>query len=207
MSTIKDCIRIRVQNCVKNAKRNTSARHGDIFVLEFEKDIIKYYGIVFEMCEEIIKNSEYVYKLCEQYLIVLEKVHDTVTNENRKNVRSVNTNRARFRANKLLVRQIIDVKTGKMIDSFTNMVWNSHNHYGSYWSVTYTVNECVESSNGFDPVLENVCAPGIHYFKNIISALAYKIPDSDYAGRWIYWGSNGQKKIVGMYTHGTLLTQ
>lgn len=177
----------------------------------------------------------------DKYLIVLEKLPDTLTNEGRQNVYSMN--RARFRADKLFVHKIINIDTGRLVSTFTNRVWCPYElpvekssiysfvqsrfearlpssnrpqglqrrpqgllrRYDLYWSVTYTVNEIVEPSNGFDSDINSVSAPGIHYFKNIVCALAYKVPNSDYAGRWIYWGNNGQRRLTGFYTSGQLI--
>uniref|UniRef100_A0A6C0ECD2 Uncharacterized protein n=1 Tax=viral metagenome TaxID=1070528 RepID=A0A6C0ECD2_9ZZZZ len=56
--------------------------------------------------EKYIKDNTFVYKSCQKYVIILQKLHDTVTNENRTMVKD--SNYAIFCANKLLVVEIFN---------------------------------------------------------------------------------------------------
>ena len=63
-----------------------------------------------EELSEYIDDKKYVYKICGDYIVVLEKLPDTITNENRSNISQIDDNKlyAKYRANKLLVKQIIN---------------------------------------------------------------------------------------------------
>jgi antitoxin component YwqK of YwqJK toxin-antitoxin module len=65
-----------------------------------------------QLTEELIdyiNDKKYVYKTCGNYIVVLEKLEDTITNENRSNVSQIGNNKlyAKYRADKLFVKQII----------------------------------------------------------------------------------------------------
>ena len=59
-----------------------------------------------ELCKEYIVDPKYVFKSCGNYIVVLQKLLDTITNESRSDVS--NAMYANYRANKLRVILIIN---------------------------------------------------------------------------------------------------
>jgi hypothetical protein len=57
---------------------------------------------------DYINDEKYVYKTCGDFVVVLEKLEDTITNENRTNISQLGDNKlyAKYRANKLLVKKL-----------------------------------------------------------------------------------------------------
>uniref|UniRef100_A0A6C0EAX7 Uncharacterized protein n=1 Tax=viral metagenome TaxID=1070528 RepID=A0A6C0EAX7_9ZZZZ len=65
-----------------------------------------------------------VYNKCNRYILILEKLEDTLTNESRSDV--VDKYHAQFKANKLLVKKIIDVVTLEEKDRCDSHSLGSH---------------------------------------------------------------------------------
>lgn len=147
-------------------------------------------------------DCERVYKSCrEKYIVVMEKLHDTQTNENRADV--VNKNTAKFRASKLNVLLIINLLDGTT--DKTNIV-------SIFWGVDkqrttrYTVGSIVEP-NYYDQNIDVVCSNGIHYFRSLEPAYFYgmwthfygvsSIPMSmsKYTGVYKQWHDNGAQGV------------
>jgi len=146
---------------------------------------------------DYINNKKYVYKTCDDFIVVLEKLKDTITNENRSNVSQISDNKlyAKYRANKLLVKKIINKY------ELTNCEKVMSNGYKI--KTEYKINETVYP-NKFDNDLENVCSSGIHYFLNLKSAFYYGIVMNNMNGKYLSWYDDGQIKIKCNYVDGKL---
>ena len=137
---------------------------------------------------DYINDKKYVYKTCGDFIVVLEKLEDTITNENRSNVSQIDDNRlyAKYRANKLLVKEIInkyDLTNCEVVES-------------NYCSNTkYKINENVYP-NDFDTNLEKVCSFGIHYFLKLVRAFYYNIETEIMNGEYLEWYDDGEMCFV-----------
>ena len=143
-----------------------------------------------------IENPLCVYKLCQsEWLVIMEKLPSTKTNETRPNVK--NHMYAKFRANKLKVLAIVNVNNEKnlavLLHTFQFENINS--------TVLYEVEKEVTPDH-FDKEIENVCSNGIHYFKMIDRAFLYRDSPIDYTGIWFDWYDSGQIKNRQIYVNG-----
>lgn len=141
-------------------------------------------------------NSNYVYKSCEiVWIVVLKKLPDTITNESRE---VADANHAKFRADKLLVVDIINkFDTSKKIDAV-----RSSKYQKAY--INYKIGE-IASVDDFETNLSAVCAKGLHYFKSIESAFYYELDGIYryfYTGYHCSWHENGNKHKEGNYVDG-----
>lgn len=123
---------------------------------------------------------EHVYKICRgkdtnKWIVIMKKLPDTITNEDRKNV--YNRHYAKFRANKLRVIKIINIFSLKSVKKIT------HNPICSGVETIYQKNYIVLPDK-YDES-EKVCTHGIHYYKSISAAYYYDNPEDDYVGKWI----------------------
>jgi antitoxin component YwqK of YwqJK toxin-antitoxin module len=135
----------------------------------------------------------FVFKSClKKWIVVLHKLTDTITNESRSNAKDLMY--AKFRANKLLVVCVVNKFTQKSIDNITNSVHKEK-------TIIYKKGEIIEV-NDFDENLENICAPGIHYFKSPEAAFYYEIPNN-YFGLYKLWYGSGQLGVECTYKNGT----
>lgn len=178
--------------------------------------IIRKYGDFVESpgrCGQHSNPCSYVYKLCNnnfygknsqrEWLVIMEKLPDTITNESRTGV--INPLCAKFRADKLKVTAIINVNTLCTIDSITNY-YSQINH--PPWRIaapiflateylvletTYTVGE-IAIPNSFDSNLSKVCTSGIHYFRSIEPAFYYRDSPPGFKGLWPTWSDNGVRQ-------------
>lgn len=134
--------------------------------------------------------SNIAFKLCHgTHLIFMEKLPDTITNEDRRYVFDMSC--AKFRANKLRVRLIVNITN---LDDVSNLVINTYADYNTHSTVCYQTNRIVEPDD-FDNNIEVVCSSGIHYFKSIEPAFNY---NRDYLNEidglncvWKQWHDNG----------------
>ncbi len=109
--------------------------------------------------------TNYCYKSCGiNWIVKMEKLPDTITNENRKDV--VNKLTAKFRANKLKVTDIFNKFDNTKINEITNSCFTKQ--------LTYKIGEIVVADN-FDPNIDNVCSSGIHYFNSIDPCMFFDI--------------------------------
>lgn len=178
-------------------------------------------------CNKYIDNENYVYKLCNdvselkqeqknwkkfqvccrQWIVILQKTDNTKTNENRSNVR--NKSHAKFRANELLVVEIININVGMDIEtktlktSITNLsdIIRFGDIVPSFVETVYEVGKIVKSDI-FDSNLDQICSGGIHYFKTLITAYYYRDVPKNYSGVWTTWYDTGQKSSEGKYKDG-----
>jgi antitoxin component YwqK of YwqJK toxin-antitoxin module len=160
----------------------------------------------------------YVFASCSrEWIIVLLKLGNTKTNEERSNV--INPMFAKFRADKLLVVDIIHkVFPNNTINETTN-----RNVFGSIYE-SYKKGEIIEVQN-FDNDLENIDGNGIYYFKSLDAARCYQnsfhhegicrkyddngqkmkeflLGSGRYHGQYKEWYGNEQLKIECTYNDG-----
>jgi antitoxin component YwqK of YwqJK toxin-antitoxin module len=147
-----------------------------------------------EFCQQY--PADIVYKSCGEHIVVLEKLSDTITNENRDNIGE--PMHAKFRANKLKVLCIFSKDNPiDQLDFIENTSYTPN-------IITYRRGETIEIKN-FDTNLNEVCAEGIHYFKSLESAYYYSRPiDKKYTGGCVYWHDNGQCAAMHNYVDGQL---
>lgn len=129
-----------------------------------------------------LKDKDYVFKsCCREWIVVMEKLPDTITNETRTNIDDVLIEK--YRANKLRVLLIFN----KFDPTETKMeIFNS---VYSKKKIKYKVGHIV-SVNDFDNYDYIVCGAGIHYFKSIIPAFSYELDfvfDNRLSGWRIAW--------------------
>lgn len=143
-----------------------------------------------------------VYKLClRNWMVILSKVNDrdevTVDNESRKNV--LNPKRAKHRASVLFVDEIVRIETGEKIKTITNVCY----YGGKEYVLTYTVGQKIYPDK-FDPVLENVCSSGIHYYLTMDQVFeTMEVPD-DFTGTKNYWNNDGSLAKTVSYVKGKM---
>jgi len=131
------------------------------------------------------------YKACRNSIVTLELLDNTKTNENRKDV--VDDRYAKFRCDRAIVIDIINVKTGKTMKADVSIYDDSF-----YYILDGVVKTRFNENN-------KVCDEGIHYFKNREAAASwYMMINRDWIddGKIIAWHGNGQKKHEGTYKNG-----
>lgn len=155
---------------------------------------------LYELVEQFKSEThkEYVYKIClSKYIIIMEKLADTITNESRCGV--IDMNAAKFRADKLRVVLIIDLMDSSTI---TTKISNTYLHSCPFFAVTdYEVGSIV-LPDSFEPDLDAVCANGIHYFRSVESAFFYNKYTGGYTGVWKRWSEQGQLMEQRYYIDG-----
>jgi hypothetical protein len=152
-------------------------------------------------------NSIYVYKSCGEYVVILERLLDTITNENRNNIPNEQSKPfAKYRGSKFLVKDIfhkfdstkkvssisssnfeniLEYEIGKVIipDNFDinlEKVCSNGIHY--FLKLEYEIGKIIIPDD-FDTDLEKVCSNGIHYFLKLECAFYYslqKIQNGEY---------------------------
>lgn len=113
-----------------------------------------------------------VYKFCyPNYFVVMEKISDTITNENRSNI--VDPFFASIRGNKFLVVLILDMTTFEQRDSIKTKYYSS--------TTIYSVGDEViaDSFNSSKEALENDDGNGIYAFLSMIPAYYFGFPFAD----------------------------
>jgi antitoxin component YwqK of YwqJK toxin-antitoxin module len=139
--------------------------------------------------------EDLVYKSCSrEWIVILEKLPDTETNESRSNVKG--SRYAKFRADKLKVVDIVHkFDSAKKISEIQNSVYANK-------KITYIKGEIITIAN-FSEKLDIICAPGIHYFKSFESAYFYELEKVD-NGLFKTWHDNGQPEIECTFKDGKL---
>jgi antitoxin component YwqK of YwqJK toxin-antitoxin module len=136
----------------------------------------------------------YIFKsCCRNWIVVLKKLEDTKSNESRCDI--TNPLYVKYRANKLLVVDIIHKITGQTVDKITNSVYIKN-------TIKYEKGLIVQVSN-FDENLNNICTSGIHYFKTPEMAYYYEFSKIT-NGVFKTWYDNGQLETEYMYKNGKL---
>jgi hypothetical protein len=126
---------------------------------------------------------KYVFKKCidlgdedndRRWLVVLEKLSDTRTNEKRRGIHD--SKFAKFRADKLKVIEIFDVNNLNVDRKSITNVYTDNKYEGYddviFHKIVYTVGDIVYP-DFYDEAIENVCSNGIHYFKSFDTAFSY----------------------------------
>src|SRR5271170_1795590 len=112
-----------------------------------------------KICEIYTCSDKYVYKSCfnlpdeieiREWLVVLEKLDDTITNETRSN--AVDKQHAKFRADKLKVIKIVNMKNPMLTKT----------HIVNEYNLTKTKYEVdkVTCCDKYDHISDNVCSYG-----------------------------------------------
>jgi len=135
-----------------------------------------------------------VFKSCEKYIVVLQKLDDTITNESRE---VFDKTRAKYRGNKFMVLDIID-KYGDESPS------NISSDYVSKF--VYRKNEIAECEN-YNQDNKIVCSSGIHYYLDWTTAFhhnltSFKFHNSNYTGKHYEWFDDGRLKYESYYIEG-----
>jgi antitoxin component YwqK of YwqJK toxin-antitoxin module len=170
--------------------------HNEIF-----DDILKKYS-------EFISNDTYVYKLCVDvrvlnrgrvWLVIMQYTNETKTNELRDGV--IDKFYAKFRGDKFLVVQIIDIEQPTNTkDKIMNRFLSPKSY--EFIKTEYIVGKIV-SADAYDRDINNVCSYGIHYFKSIKAAFCYgNAPLKNYTGSWYVWSEDGRVKLMYEYVNG-----
>jgi antitoxin component YwqK of YwqJK toxin-antitoxin module len=134
-----------------------------------------------------------VYKSCHPYIVTLEKLPDTKTNECRKDIKFPQY--AKYRANKLLVKSIIHKLSGEEIDEIKNTIYHK--------KITYTKNQIIKCDN-YDENIDVVRGAGIHYYLSKEVALNLELSgDHKYNGLYNEWYDNGQLEYEGYFNGST----
>jgi hypothetical protein len=145
-------------------------------------------------CSEYISNPKYVYKSCGNYVVVLEKLNDTRTNESRSDI--ADSKYAKYRANKL--KTILIINKFDPLDVIVEIQNSSYKE-----KKVYKTGEIIEIDE-YDYNLEKVCSTGIHYFKTIEQSFFWELLGFNltYTGKKIGWHENGTKSSEGEYKEG-----
>lgn len=160
---------------------------------------------ILEQIKQLYGESKYVFKKCmnieedenKVWFVVLSKLKQTKTNEDRKSV--VDTKCAMYRANKLKVIDILNVndfelKRKKIVNAFLDV------HIGYSYAI-YEVGKIVRA-NSFDNDIGNVSSCGIHYYKSIDLAYFHlRIPEK-YEGVAFCCDINGAMLWKAFYLNG-----
>jgi len=101
-----------------------------------------------DICCKYICDSTYVFKSCGNYLVVLEKLPDTITNESRSDISD--HMHAKYRANKLRVILIVNKFDPSDIINEIQNTYYKHN------KITYEKDKIVEVYD-YDLDLNKVC--------------------------------------------------
>ncbi len=145
-------------------------------------------------CSEYISNPKYVYKSCGNYVVVLEKLDDTRTNESRSNI--ADPKYAKYRANKL--------KTILIINKFDplDVIMEIENSFYAK-KVVYRTSKIIEIDD-YNHNLNTVCSTGIHYFKTVEKSFFWELLtfNPKFTGKLIKWYENGNKLIEGEFKDG-----
>lgn len=155
-------------------------------------------------CEKYQSDKKYVYKGCNsglflprEWIVVMEKCKDTITSEERNDV--VDEKYAKFRANELMVIEIINVYDG------TSRATHIINASGYSDFLKYEVGKIVKCDK-FDSNIDKVCSGGIHYYKTLIAAYYYcaSAINKRHDDKWTEWYDNGRKKCETSYKNGII---
>lgn len=151
-------------------------------------------GALKKYCKKYITNPSFVYKsCCKEWIVILEKMEDTMTNEQRSNVS--NHLHASFRGNKFRVANIIHKFNLQQIPMIENSYFVAN-------KLLYKVGEII-LSNAYDPDINHISSNGIHYFLTIDTAYYFELDElKTYSGMFINWFPNGNIRCVRNYISG-----
>jgi antitoxin component YwqK of YwqJK toxin-antitoxin module len=137
-----------------------------------------------------------VYKSCGEYVVILERLLDTITNENRNNIPNEQCKPfAKYRGSKFLVKDIFHkFDSTKKVSSISSSNFEN--------KLEYEIGKIIIPDD-FDTHLENVCSNGIHYFLKLECAFYYSLKKIQ-NGEYLEWHDNGQLWKKCTYTDGKL---
>jgi len=145
----------------------------------------------------------YVYKKCidflaknlsMKWLVILEKIKGTKTNEGR--FRVVNRAYAKFRADKLRVIKIINVNNPNLTKKYIVNIFNDIKIRYKVGKITYP--------NKYDENIDVICSSGIHYFNTIDPAYFYIENPVNHTGYVYEWKDNGEIRYEGLTLKGIM---
>lgn len=142
--------------------------------------------------------ENYCFKSCDPYIVVLQKLENTITNENRQNILDYKC--AKFRANYMKTILIIHKYNGTLVEE-------TQNTYYINKLITYKVGEIVNVDNFYEYPFDKVCGAGIHYFRSIKPAyfLEFDIKKyTDYSGIYLVYYDSGLIKEINNIKNGKL---
>lgn len=143
--------------------------------------------------EPYIEDDSYVYKSCLEWIVVLQKLDSTITNEDRKDIKYSMS--AKHRANMLKVVDIIHKFSDEQCHEITNSVHLEN-------KITYKIGNIVKV-NDYDTNINEVCSTGIHYFRDPLPAFYYElIINKIVNGKYISFYDNGQKERECKFING-----
>lgn len=143
-------------------------------------------------------DESYVYKLCysttnqKTWIVIMQKLKETKTNEERKRVYEKML--AKFRADKL---KVIEIFNAIDPDETTTMIVNRFNKK----TLTYEVGKIVEADK-YDENIDKVCSGGVHYFKSLDAAFYFNRPLAGCTGYWFDINGDGGIDYVLKYING-----
>jgi len=157
--------------------------------------------------EEFKSDANCVYKICsdekKNYFVVLQKHSHFLTNESRTNV--IDGNYAKFRANKLLVKQIIDLTDMNPDILYVKNITSYLDEVHFRWCIVNTQYEVNKIINPDKYIVnpQEICAGGIHYFKTMKAAFfLWQFPPKNYNGYWLSCCENGGTQTLLKYVDG-----
>lgn len=165
---------------------------------------------LYKICSVYKDDDSYVYKLCNDYLnndesnrwlVIMQKLPDTETNESRSNV--VKKEHAGFRANKLKVIKIVDIYDPNNVKNSIISLYGGEFKDKDTLCTIYKTHKIVKP-HLYDENIEIVCSGGIHYFKTLLPAYYFRDIPINYTGQWIKWYGNGQKEVECYYLNGSI---
>ena len=136
--------------------------------------------------------GHFFFKSCgKEWIVVMEKVYDTITNQSRLSPDNPNRFFAKYRADKLMVVDIIHkFDPNQTINEISNTFFTDH-------KIKYIKGNIV-IPNSFDQNMHKVCSGGIHFYETIDCAFYLELEKIE-NGKWIKWHENGQKYLEGEF--------
>jgi len=149
-----------------------------------------------KVLEKYTDNPEFVYKSVikdgEQYIIVLERLPITETNEKRPNV--MDKRYAKFRGNAFRTIAIINaMNPDKTLCTITN-----HEKTKTIYDVGQVV-----VPDGYDKDISQICCKGIHFFRDPLAAYYYNFKlSSTFTGKYLEYYDNGSIYVEYTFVNG-----
>ena len=163
--------------------------------------------LIHQTYSNYISNPKYVYQSCKtEWIVILEKIDDTHTNESRANI--YYSNHAVVRASHLNVILIFNKFNPTVtVTEIKSSIWPQYYYDDGFLlcgSFIFKVNDLVYSDSFNDNDLDTIRSPGIHYYKSIETAfyLELDLYKKTYTGQLVGWYPNGQKSFEGDFING-----
>jgi len=139
--------------------------------------------------------GQYLFKSCQIYwIVVLKKTNRTITTQSRLPLDDPNRQFAKYRANKLMVVDIINkFNPNETTDEISNSYYMNH--------TTKYIKGNIVIPDSFHRHTDEVCSSGIHFYETIDCAFYLELIKVE-NGKWTEWYENGQKKEEAEYLNG-----